>query len=372
MRSGRTIGVAALCALALSGPASAALPGPPQLAADRATFLQAAKTGVAAAKRYWWDGKAKWYRDRLDPGWNRPKPLARLWTAFPLFETLNAIAIAEPTAANKAAVRAFATGARRYWNPSVSGYAYYPGTNRPVDTYFDDDGWWAIAFLDAYRATGDRAYLADATKAFDFIVRKGWDAGGGGVWWDTQHHHKTAEPLAAAAFVGAELYRITRKPVYLTWARRLVAWADSHSWNSQRSLYQRSATSDVVMDYVEGMMIGAELELCRITGSKAGCAKAERLARASLVAFPADANWNPVSDGIYLRFMLDLYAYDRNPRWYELAYRNAKRALANARSTNGLFLKDWSGKPYQGGLLWSHAGSLSLLAWLAAAPLPKV
>src|SRR5215208_6970091 len=176
---------------------------------DRAAYLRLARQGLVQTRAHWWNPALGWYDDRLAI---RGKP-AYLWTAFPLFETLNAVAIAAPTAANRAAVAAFAAGAERYWNPAVGGYAYLPGTNRrSVRTYFDDNGWWAIAFADAYRATGNRRYLADSAKAFRFIVQKGWDARSGGTWWDTAHGHKTSEPLAAAAYAGAVLYAETRNP----------------------------------------------------------------------------------------------------------------------------------------------------------------
>jgi len=77
-------------------------------------------------------------------------PLARLWSAYPLFEALDGAAVAQPTPANVQAVRAFARGAEAYWNPVVHGYAYYPGTSGPDKlTFFDDNGWWGLAFLDA-------------------------------------------------------------------------------------------------------------------------------------------------------------------------------------------------------------------------------
>src|SRR5262249_54010531 len=144
-------------------------------------------------------------------------------------------------------------------------------------TYFDDNGWYGIAFLDAYRATGDRADLVEADRAFRFITGPGWDPQTGGAWWNTHHDFVTAEPLAAAAFVGAGLYGITRDQTYLRAVDRLLAWADRNSWDASAGLYQRNPTDGTLMDYVQAMMIGAELELCRYARRPSACEKAEAL-----------------------------------------------------------------------------------------------
>jgi hypothetical protein len=354
--------VAVVCAPAAAG------------ASTRLGYLRAAELGVARAHAHWWDARRGWYDERLDPTWQPNRPLVRLWSAFPLFEALNAIARAAPTPAHRAAVRAFARKAEQYWNPYVDprgGYAYYIRTRvAGADTFFDDNGWWAIAFLDAYRATGDRRYLGDADKALRFILETGWDQASGGTWWDTFHRHKTAEPLAAAAYVSAGLYLATGRGSYLAEADRLTAWAGANDWNADRGLYARNADDPTVLNYVEGMMIGARLELCQLPGRSRDCRAAERLAAASLVAFPGD--WEPVADMIYLRFLLDLYRRDGDRRWYDFVAARALRAERQSRVSGGLYLKRWDGSVARGSLLRFHAATTSLLAWLGAtAPPPR-
>lgn len=345
--------------------------GASHLAAERDVFLGAALTGIAKAHSAWWNRQLGWYNDRLNSNWNRKRPLARLWSVYPLFEAVDATALAQPSPARRAAVRSFAAGAERYFDRRllpVGGYAYYPGTtSRDQHTYFDDNGWWAIGFLDAYRATGDGAYLADAEKAVAFIDRAGWDTIDGGTWWETLHLHKTSEPLAAVAYVAASLYGITHRTADLRLALKYVDYADSHLWDRSDRLYTRNAEDTTPLDYVEGMMIGAHVELCR-SGRKASCARAEQLAAASVTRFRTD--WAPTQDAIYDRFLLELYAYDHDRRWYDVASADGLRALRNARGADGLYLRRWNGKNDQLGLLATHAGTTSLFAWLAAASPP--
>jgi uncharacterized protein YyaL (SSP411 family) len=366
---------AAICALALVlalfARAAAAAPS----IGDRREYLKLAADGIDQAKVVWWNPAANWYKESPHTPSDGPRDVATLWQVFPLFEAIDLVAIADPSRAHRAAVAAFARGAERYWHPGlkpIGGYWYLPFDRPNVNAFFDDNGWWGLAFFDAYAATHDRRFLRDAIRAFRFIQRAGWAAGaGGGIWWDTAHERKTSEPLAAQILLGAELYGVTHARVYLNEALKLLRWADRNSWNAARRLYQRNETDTTVMNYVEGMMIGAHATLCRVLHRRAYCRKAEQLAVASTRAFPLSYHWSPQTDAIYLRWTLTLWAVNRNIRWYRLADYWARRAMTEARDGRGLFSKRWDGDYASRDQIVTHGGTLMLLAAVAAAPAPK-
>ena len=369
--------LAAPLACALATTAVAANPGPlpsrARLLSDRETFLRVAEQGVAQTRRLWWNPDTGWYAQRI----NRDPPLASTWGMYPLFEAINAVAIANPTKANKQVVEDFARRAEAYWDPTIAngagGVSWLYGLRDTGNAYFDDTGWWGVAYVDAYRATKNKRWLWDAGRALRFIDRHGWDrAGGGGVWWNIAHSHKTSEPLSAGALIAATLYRYQKKKSYLEIAKRYIAWADAKTRNPRQSmLYGRSDTDRTVMDYVEGMMIGAHTELCVATKQKSWCRKAQTLAEGSLKEFPLDADWAPETDVVYLRWLLDLYERDGDPRWYAVVHRNAKRALANARDDQGLWSLRWDGGWTLPGTLYTQSATLQLFGWIAAAEPPK-
>jgi hypothetical protein len=74
-------------------------------------FLRVAENTLARTRRVFWNPRLGWYDERVAKAWHPRKPLAHLWSAFPLFEALDAVALTDPTAANRAAVSAFARGA---------------------------------------------------------------------------------------------------------------------------------------------------------------------------------------------------------------------------------------------------------------------
>jgi hypothetical protein len=201
----------------------------PRLTPTQTRYLTVAEQGVAQTSK-WWDKKLGWYLAVLND--RKGRPLAKLWDTNGLFEALDELALAHPTGQNLAALTTFANDSERYWNGDlkpVGGYSPYVGEDSPKQqTWFDDNGWIGLAFLDAYRATGNTRYLSDSERAFNFIAAGGWDSGPGGMWWSTAHPWRSGEALAAASDLAARLYAATRKSVYLRAADKYIGWADKH------------------------------------------------------------------------------------------------------------------------------------------------
>jgi uncharacterized protein YyaL (SSP411 family) len=366
-------------AIVLGGAASAAaadgvpkLPPPRTLVADRATFRTLAIGGLKQTRALFWNAQKGWYMGRS----NGDPPVASTWSAFPFMELAAAVAIVSPTKTNRAfANRTFRAG-EGYWDPTLGangsgGVSWLWGLRNTGNAYFDDAGWWGVAYLDAYRATGKKRWLWDAGRALAWIDGFGWDKRSGGVWWDIGHSHKTSEPLAAAAKIAATLYDVTHRAYYLKIAKRYIGWADAKTRNpKQGSLYGRSASDGTVMDYVEGMMIDAHLQLCLATNDRSWCTRAEAIAAASLKEFPILASWAPETDVIYERALLDLYAVDHDPRWYAVAYANGMRARANSRAADGTWSLKWDGSYALPGTIYAQSATLQLFGWLASVKPP--
>ena len=325
------------------------LPSHATLVTQQAAFQQLAEQGLAQTQQYWWDEKYGWYSGR--------RLTTRPWRACGLVSAARARRgdrDRRPDPANKAAVETTFTPAENFWVPTIEGTG-------------------GITWLWGQRNTGnairrrrlvggrqppcirgdEERALAVGRGARPLVHRRvRWDPVNGGTWWDSDHDHKTSEPLAAAALVAATLYRIVHEPYFLDLAQRYIAWADKYTLVD--GLYGRNATDGTVMDYVEGMMIAAHVELCEGTGDKSWCTQAESIAKASLDTFPTIEPWTPEPDAIYLEGMLDLYEEDGNPTWYALAYANATSAEANARDPDGF---------------WSPTGAAT--GWIRASSSPK-
>jgi hypothetical protein len=340
-------------------------------------YLSLAVAAVHEAQRRWRDARRGWYDALL--GDRARYPLATIWDIVPLFESLDAIAIADPTAANRRAVERFAGGAERYLNRHLRplpGYSPYPGDRDPrTETWFDDNGWWGLAFVNAYRATGSRRYLADAMTALRYIAAAGWDPRGGGIWWNTTHPYKAGEALASATLLAALLYQQTGSRFALAQAGRYLGWAEGPGFSAADGLYAGSSLDPTPIDYIEGPLTYAQALLCRVGVRPAGCARARQLEQASLARFGYLLDFSPQYDAIYVQWMLALYGLEGDPTLYHLAADNARDARERARDARGLYLLSWNGETLRPayarpGMLQTQAATASLFAWLAVYPPP--
>jgi Glycosyl hydrolase family 76 len=368
-------------AVCLAGPAQASVASQAQpvstLSAAQQRYLALAQAGVARAQRRWRDGPRGWYDERLN---DRARyPLATIWDIVPLFQSLDAIAIASPTAGNRHAVARFAAGAERYLNRGlrpVPGFSPYPGDrDANTETWFDDNGWWGLAFVEAYRATGTRRYLSDAQVALRYIARAGWDPSGGGIWWNTGHPYKSGPALASDTLLATLLYQLTRSSFDLSQAQRFLRYANGPGFSLTDGLYAGSSLNATPVDYIEAPLIYAQAVLCGVTGTPTDCERAEQLKRTALDRFGYLLDFSPQYDAIYLQWMLALYSIDGDPTLYALAADNARDAQTRAVNGEGLYLLSWNGAtlPAQDalpGMLQTQAATTSLFAWLAVYPPP--
>jgi hypothetical protein len=392
-------------------------------------FLATSERGVAQAGNAatWGNRRFRWYNQLL----NEParSPQATIWGIVPLWEAVDEDALADPSPANLSLVRHFAGKAETYWDRNVTpapgvrkrtpAYAPYPGSHKDAKTFFDDDAWFALAFMDAHQVMVKTKnprlaarYLHDAARGFNFILGNGWDHRAGGMWWNTHHVirgglGRSGEALGAATNLAARLYQATHRRVYLEAALKYITWANHHllKWDGS---YADRIRHEVTMPHDgEGAMIAAFTALCQANtgvphtayahlphnkrrGRNASfripqrpgswCSWAEALARHTAFGvnpgggrrdayFPLREG--PQWDAIYLRGLLALYGYDHDRTWIRRAERTSRRILSHARRSGGLFLNTWGGSTNVPGAspgeIRTHSASVSVFAALAAA-----
>lgn len=138
-----------------------------------------------------------------------------------------------------------------------------------LNWYYDDEGWWALAWLKAYDVTNEAIYIKEAITIFDDMT-KGYDATCGGIWWNKGHQANVAisnELFLAVAAQLANRVRAAQKQYYVDWVWRHWTWFRQagfigHDGSIYDGLDLATCQNDngTVWSYNQGVIIGALAE----------------------------------------------------------------------------------------------------------------
>jgi predicted alpha-1,6-mannanase (GH76 family) len=238
-------------------------------------------------------------------------------------------------------------------------------------SFYDDNGWWGLAWVAAYDLTGEVRYL-DAARTIFANLLTGWDdACGGGLWWNTKRRYKNAITNELFLTLAARLHqRCPGNGDYLEWARR--EW----DWFCARGLIGDSGLVNDGLDdscennrgqtwtYNQGVLLGGLAALHQITGDAAYLRVGGALADAALTRLTTPApharhgillepreHVTPRRQdrdlsqfkGIFVRNLYDFYLQSPRPAYREFICDNARSIWANDRNSRNQFGLHWAG-----------------------------
>jgi len=180
-----------------------------------------------------------------------------------------------------------ASGTRDFLADLRETYRAHHGRDGFLNGYYDDEGWWALTWINAYDLTGNGDYLSQARDIFADMTR-GWDGTcGGGIWWSKARNYKNAIANEIFLQVAAGLHeRTPGDTVYRDWALREWAWFQGTGMLTGSHLVIdglagcKPDMNSPTWTYNQGMLIGGLVSLARMTGWGEPLATAERIAGA--------------------------------------------------------------------------------------------
>jgi predicted alpha-1,6-mannanase (GH76 family) len=233
-----------------------------------------------------------------------------------------------------------------------------------INTYFDDNQWWALAWVAAYDLTADERYLAAARTIFAAALG-GWDATcGGGLWWNEDRRYKNAITNELFLTLAALLHQRTPgNRLYLDWALREWEWLHDSGLIAPSGLVNDGLTADCANNqgttwtYNQGVILGGLTALHQITGDLGYLRQAEVTANAALSALtgaegilaepsgePAGSDGDqPQFKGIFVRNLHELHAVAGRPAYRAFLLANADSVWDNARNPASEFGLRWAG-----------------------------
>ncbi|KAI6895842.1 hypothetical protein KC318_g4248 [Hortaea werneckii] len=245
--------------------------------------------------------------------------------------------------------------------------------------FFDDGGWWALAWIQVYDLTNDPRYLTAAEEIFEDLTT-GFNATCGGQWWDKAHTASNTINNALYISVAAHLANrvsttsssSSKDPeACRTTARTHLHWLQDQNLLTPNGTYvdgldlQTCQPTGPVFTYNQGVMIGALVEMSRFPSSSSASSssessdegasqlldKAETLATGALqtlvdkegilteTAFLlSHPNLDLVSaqfKGIFVRNLAELYSVRPREEFREFVRRNAQSIWERDRISGG-------------------------------------
>lgn len=260
-----------------------------------------------------------------------------------------------------------------------------------LNEFYDDEGWWALAWIRAFDLTGETKYLAMAKTIFA-DMKGGWDDHcGGGIWWKKDRRYKNA--IANELFLLTAIRLHQRTPgdagvgSYLDWAQRTWGWFKQSGMINQDQLVNDGLNERCennrhpAWTYNQGVILGGLVELYRSTGDTNLLQQARALADASTRALvnslgilrePNEPRGlrgadGPQFKGIYIRHLAELADLTRDAGYREFLERNARSVWSKNRDATNRFGGRWSG-PVDAVDAARHSSAMRVITALAEKP----
>jgi predicted alpha-1,6-mannanase (GH76 family) len=256
-----------------------------------------------------------------------------------------------------------------------------------VNTFFDDNGWWGLAWVAAYDLTGESRYL-DAARTIFARNLAGWDdVCGGGLWWTTDRTYKNAISNELFITLAAQLHQRTPGDrEYLSWALRDWEWLTARALIGSNGLVNDGLTADcgnnggTTWTYNQGVILGGLAALFDITGDREYLRHGEFIADAALsrltsvggiltepCELTADGCDGDATQfkGIFARYLHEFYQRSGKPAYREFLVVNAESVWDNARNSGDQFGLRWGG-PFDQADASRQSSALEVLTAAAA------
>ncbi len=236
-----------------------------------------------------------------------------------------------------------------------------------LDEYYDDNGWWANAWIRAFDLTGNTNFLVMAKTIFTNLLT-GWDSTNtvcpGGIWWNTSRNYKNAIPNELFLLAAIRLHQRTPgdggEGSFFYWATNEWAWFKASGMINSDNLINDGLNGcvnngETTWTYNQGVILGGLTDLYKVTGDTAYLTQAELIANAAVTTLvnskgvlvePCEPNCGgdgPQFKGIFVRYLAYLYDVTRTPAYYGFLYTNAHSIWLNDRNVFNQLGLMWDG-----------------------------
>lgn len=269
-------------------------------------------------------------------------------------------------------------------------------TNAPItetatgwlNEFYDDEGWWALAWLRVHDLTGQSTWLSGSIDIFNDMVSTGYNATCGGLYWkkDKKSNNAIENELFLALAAGLANRIPAQKEYYREWAVNHWNWFNSTGLiNSNNNIVDglnitnQCKPEGAMFTYNQGVIVGGLIELYKLTSTEAYLDKACAIADAGIKLHTnTDGILQEVGEakgqvpggdgiqfkGVFMRNVYYLWEQTRETKYADFFKKNADSIWNNAR--NGSLLGPEYTGPYVTADARSQSSALDALVGAAA------
>jgi predicted alpha-1,6-mannanase (GH76 family) len=235
-----------------------------------------------------------------------------------------------------------------------------------LNNYYDDEGWWALAWIDAFDWTQNTDYLNMASSIFDDMTG-GWDGiCGGGIWWSRARTYKNAIAnelfLSVAAHLANRAADPDQQARYLYWAALEWDWFSRSGMinsdnliNDGLNLSTCQNNGGTTWTYNQGVILGGLVELYALEQDESLPQTAQAIALAAIGHLsdpqgvlhdrcePSCGADGIQFKGIFMRNLMALNDAFPDPDYVQFARTNADSIWTQDQGPDYQFGQVWSG-----------------------------
>lgn len=227
-----------------------------------------------------------------------------------------------------------------------------------INDYYDDEAWWALAWIEAYKLTKDTEYLKMAKTIFE-DMKTGWsdDVHGGGIFWKKNPlEYKNSIANNLFALTAIRLFKTTHNEDYAKWFEKEVDWyLGTGMYNTELNIIEdgmdgktNKPNTGGHYTYNQGVAIAVLTEMYLYKNDNKYLQLAETLANSCITKHMvtedgilremntsvADSNDGVQFKGIFMRHLSFLYSVTNKAQYKDFMLKNAESILANDYDAN--------------------------------------
>lgn len=256
-------------------------------------------------------------------------------------------------------IHSLSLGVSKWPRPDPSGF---------INEFYDDEGWWALGWIQAYDVTANKIYLKSAIDIFNDMKKGATTNCSGGIWWDKNQTYVNAIANELYMSVASHLANRVQKrdrDSYRQIAEDQWRWFSKSGMINSDSLVNDGLTKEcvnnngTVWSYNQGVILGGLTELSRATSDPAYIDRAKQIANAAIDRLsdsngvlhdpcePNCGNDGTQFKGIFMRNLRALQDIAPEKKFSSFIKTNAVSVWNKNRNEDNQFGVTWSG-PFLG------------------------